>query len=72
MELTKNIILRRLQLVGHVMRMKDERIFKKASKGYRGWRRPFGRPRRVWIDAVNRDAKILLKCKNRRCLEAED
>jgi hypothetical protein len=34
MELTENIILRKLQLVGHVMRMKDERVLKKALKGY--------------------------------------
>ena len=33
MELTKNIRLTRLQWVGHVMRMKDEMIPKKAWKG---------------------------------------
>jgi ribosomal 50S subunit-associated protein YjgA (DUF615 family) len=34
MELTENIRLRKLQLVGHVMRMKDERVLKKALKRY--------------------------------------
>jgi hypothetical protein len=32
MELTKNISLMRFQWVGHVMRMKDERVLKKAFK----------------------------------------
>jgi hypothetical protein len=44
MELAKNIRLRRLQWVGHLMRMKDERVPKKALKGYTKWRRPDGSP----------------------------
>jgi hypothetical protein len=32
MELTRNIRLRRLHWMGHVMRMKDERVPKKALK----------------------------------------
>jgi len=32
MELTRNIRLRRVQWVSHVMRMKDERVLKKALK----------------------------------------
>ena len=34
MELSRNIKLIRFQLVGHVMQMKDERVPKKAMKGY--------------------------------------
>jgi hypothetical protein len=34
MEQTRNISLRRLQWVGHVMRMNDERAAMKALKGY--------------------------------------
>jgi hypothetical protein len=34
MELTRNIRWRRLQWVGHVMRMKDEKVPKKAMKGH--------------------------------------
>jgi len=34
MELTRNIRLRILQWVGRVRRMKDERVAKKAMKGY--------------------------------------
>jgi hypothetical protein len=33
MDLTRNIRLTRLQWVGHVLRMKDERAPKKAVKG---------------------------------------
>jgi hypothetical protein len=45
MELTRNISLRRLQWMGHVMRMKDDRVPKKALKGYIEGRRPVGRSR---------------------------
>ena len=45
MELTKNISLRRLQWVGHVMRMKDERVLRKALGGYVARRRPVGEVR---------------------------
>jgi hypothetical protein len=46
--------------------MKDVREPKKALKGHIGGRRPVGRPRRRWIDAVDKDAKRMLKCKNWR------
>jgi len=48
MELTRNIRLRVLQWVSWVMRMRDERVPKKALKGYREGRRPVGRPRGRW------------------------
>ena len=57
MELIRNIRLRRLQWVGHVMRMKDERVPKKALKGYREGRRPVGSPRGRWLDKVDRDVE---------------
>jgi hypothetical protein len=54
------------------MRMKDERVHKKAFKGYIEWRTLFDRPRGRWIDAVDRDAKRMLKCKReRRSAEAK-
>jgi hypothetical protein len=62
--------LRRLQWVGHVM-MKDEQVSKKAMKGYSEGRRPAERPSRRWSEAVNTDAKRILKCRNRR-RSAED
>jgi hypothetical protein len=71
MELTRNIRLRRRQWVGHVVRMKDERVPKKAMKGYTEARRPVGRSRGRWLDAMDRDAMRMLKCRNWRRL-AED
>ena len=53
------------------MRMKYERVSKKALKGYTEGRRPVGRSRGRWLDAVDRDAKRMLKCKDWRRL-AED
>jgi hypothetical protein len=48
MDLARNISLRRLHWVGHVMRMKDGRVLKKALKEcVEG--RPVGRPGRRWL-----------------------
>jgi hypothetical protein len=63
--------LRRLQWVGHVMRMKEERVPKKALLGSTEERGPVGRPRGRWLDAMDRDAKRMLKCRNCR-RSAED
>ena len=56
MELTRNVSLRRLQWVGHVMRMKDEKMPKKALKGYKEGKRSVGRHRGRWLNAADRDA----------------
>jgi hypothetical protein len=53
------------------MRMNDEGVPKKALKGYTEGKRPFGRPTRRLIDAVDRDSKRVFKCKNWR-KSAED
>jgi ribosomal 50S subunit-associated protein YjgA (DUF615 family) len=39
---------RKLQWVGHVMRMKDEKVPKKALEGYTKGGKPAGRPRGGW------------------------
>ena len=67
MELTRNIRYRRLQWLGYVI-MKDEQVPKKAVKGYTEGRRPVERHREKWLDAVSRDAKQMLKCRNWRML----
>jgi hypothetical protein len=64
MELTRNIRLRRVQWMGHVMRMKDERVLKKVLKEYTEKRRPIGSPKRRCLEAVGRDTKRRLKCGN--------
>jgi hypothetical protein len=53
------------------MRIKEEGVSRKAFKGCVERRRSIGRASGRWIDAVDRAAKRLLKCKNRRRL-AED
>jgi hypothetical protein len=45
MEPTITIRMRRLQWVGHVMRMQDEKVPKKALKGYIEVRKSVGKPR---------------------------
>ena len=65
-ELTMNNRLRRLQWVGHLSRMKDERAPKEAFNGFIEGKRPVGRPRGRWIAAAEKDAENLLKCKNWR------
>jgi hypothetical protein len=44
------------------MRMKDERVPKKALKGHTEGRRSVGRPRRKWFDSVDRAAERMSKC----------
>jgi hypothetical protein len=61
MELTKNIRWRRLQWVVHVTRLKEKGCQRKL-KGYMEGRRPVGRVRGKWLDAVGREAKRMFKC----------
>jgi hypothetical protein len=65
MEVTKNIGLRRLQLVGHVMRLKDYMILKNSLKG------TYKRDDQLEGPAVNWDANRMLKCKDWRKSEDE-
>jgi hypothetical protein len=48
------------------MRMKDERVTKKALKGYVEGRRPVVRPKGRGIDKVARETEGMLKCRTRR------
>jgi hypothetical protein len=52
--------------MGHVTRVEDERVPKKALKGYIEGRRPVGRSRGRWLDKVDREAEGVLKCRTRR------
>jgi hypothetical protein len=44
---------------------------RKALEGYIEEKRPFGRPRGRCLDAVDRDAKMVLKCRNWRTSEED-
>jgi hypothetical protein len=57
------IKLRRLQWAGHVMRMNDERIPKKALQQTVYGKRAVGKPRKRWEDAVWEDCIKLLGMK---------
>jgi hypothetical protein len=50
------------------MMTKNERVLKRALQGYTEGKRPAGRPRGRWLDAVDRDAKRMLKWRSWRRL----
>lgn len=64
--LSEYIRLKRLKWAGHVQRMPDERVAKKALNGRPGGRRLVGKPRLRWEDAVSRDAQELLNTRSWR------
>jgi len=47
-------------------RMQDEKVPREALKGCIEGRKSVGRPRGRWLDEVDRDAKMTLKCRNWR------
>jgi hypothetical protein len=56
----EDIKSRRVELVGHIIRMEEERIPKKFLNRNFHTTRPAGRPRTRWADVVQRDALQLL------------
>ena len=50
------------------MMTKNERVLKRALQGYTEGRKPAGTLRGRWLDAVDRDAKRMLKWRNWRRL----
>jgi len=58
--IVEDIKIRRLELAGHTIRMKEERIPKKVLNGNFCTTRPVGIPRTRWEDVVQRDALQLL------------
>ena len=55
--LTERLVRRRLQWAGHVERMADDRLPKRAAELREQGRRRRGRPRLRWEDCVKRDAR---------------
>ena len=62
-DLATTIRLHRLQWAGHIIRMEDNQIPRKVLFNQIEGRRPVGRPKTRWIEAVARDADNLLKIK---------
>jgi hypothetical protein len=56
----EDVKFRRLGWAGHIVRMEEERILKKALNGNFLTARPVGRPRTRWTHVVQRDARQLL------------
>lgn len=59
-DIVTHIKLRRLEWAGHVYRMEEYRIPKKILEGTIYGRRPVGRPKGRWLDAVTTDSRNLL------------
>jgi ribosomal 50S subunit-associated protein YjgA (DUF615 family) len=50
---------RRLQWLGHMIRMDDSKLIKRVLDGKPGGRRTIGRPRLRWLEEVEKDLKRL-------------
>jgi hypothetical protein len=61
LELSTVIKLRRLQWAGHVQRMESQSILKMAVLGQMFGKRPVGKLRKRWLDAVKEDSCQMLK-----------
>jgi hypothetical protein len=60
-----NIIkLKTLQWAGHVQRMEGKRILKRILESIFIRKRPVGKPRKRWINAVEIDSREILKVRN--------
>ena len=55
--LTERLVMSRLQWAGHVERMADDRLPKRAAELCEQGRRRRGRPRLRWEDCVKRDVR---------------
>ena len=64
--MVEDIKIRRLEWAGHIIRMEEERIPKKALNGNFHTARAVGRPRSRWTDVVQRDALQLLEIRGWR------
>jgi transcription termination factor 2 len=58
-DIVTEIKVRRLEWLGHVVRMEDTRLPKMVFNGKPDGRRGFGRPRLRWLDDVEADIKAL-------------
>jgi hypothetical protein len=56
--------IRRQQWAGHIQRMENTRIPKKALNAKFGGTRTAGRPRGRWEDTARRDATGMIQCRN--------
>jgi hypothetical protein len=50
---------KRLECLGHVARMEENRMVKRVSEGHPGGRRKTGRPRERCLDGVEEDLRLM-------------
>ena len=70
--LTERLVRSRLQWAGHVERMADDRLSKRAAELCEQGRRRRGRPRLRWKDFVKRDVRQERRKTGRRRQETEE
>jgi hypothetical protein len=73
LELVVEVKKRRLQYLGHVVRMEEDRVPKKILDQHPGGRRKPGRQRKEWLDDVIKDLEVLgIRGWRRRALERKE
>jgi hypothetical protein len=50
---------KRLECLGHVLKMKENRIVKRVFEGHPSGRRNTGRPRKRWLDDIEKDLRLM-------------
>jgi hypothetical protein len=66
-------IRRRLQWLGHMIRMDDRRLIKRVLDGKPGGRRMIGRPRLRWLEDVEKDLKQLkVRGRQRKAVDRQE
>jgi hypothetical protein len=58
-DITTEIKSNRLEWLGHVARMEDNRMVKKVFEGHVGGRRKIGRPRKRWLDDIEEGLRLM-------------
>jgi hypothetical protein len=62
-----------MQYLGHVVRMKGDRVPKKILDQHHGGRRKPGRPRKRWLDDVTKGLEVLrIRGWRRRALDRKE
>jgi hypothetical protein len=58
-EIIGDIKSKRLGCLGHVVRMEEDRMVKRIFEGHPGGRRKTDRPRKRWLDDVEKDLRLM-------------
>lgn len=64
--LSTHMRLLRLQWMGYIQRMQEERVPKKIIEGKPGGKRPVGKPKARWVDNMEADVEKILRLRHWR------